>query len=102
MDIESQLHPSFALHPGPWLRRNLVEPYGLNVSEAAVHLGVSRPLMSNLLNGHAGLSAAMAIRFERAFGISADTLVRMQSAHDLAVAKAAARDLKIDRLPEPA
>lgn len=96
-----QLHSSFAVHPGPWLRRNVVEPYNLNVSTAAAHLGVTRAAMSNLLNGHAGLSAEMAIRFEKAFGVPADTLVRMQVAHDLVAAKAAAKDLKIARLPEP-
>jgi antitoxin HigA-1 len=40
--------------------------------------------MSNLLNGGAGLSAEMAVRFERAFGLKAETLLRMQMAHDLA------------------
>lgn len=97
-----QLHASFAIHPGPWLRRNVVEPYDLNVSTTAAHLGVTRAAMSNLLNGRANLSAEMAIRFEKAFGIPADTLVRMQASHDLVAAKVAATDLHIKRLPEPA
>lgn len=97
-----QLHSSFAVHPGPWLRRNVVEPHHLNVSTTAAHLGVTRAAMSNLLNGHAGLSAEMAIRFEKAFGVPAATLVRMQAAHDLVAAKEAAKGLKIERLPEPA
>jgi hypothetical protein len=41
----------------------------------------------NVLNGNSGLSAAMAIRFEKAFGLRAETLLRMQVAHDLAVAR---------------
>lgn len=97
-----KLHDSFAIHPGPWLRRAIVEPYGLNVSTAAAHLGVTRAAMSNLLNGHAGLSAEMAVRFEKAFGISATTLVRMQAAHELVAANAAAKELRIERLPVPA
>lgn len=97
-----QLHSSFAVHPGPWLRRNIVEPYHLNVSSTAAHLGVTRAAMSNLLNGHAGLTAEMAIRFEKAFGIPSATLVRMQAVHDLAAAKELAKDIKIKRLPEPA
>jgi len=96
-----QLHSSFAVHPGPWLRRNIIEPYRLNVSAAAEHLDVARPTLSNLLNGHAGLSAEMALRFEKAFGISADTLVRMQALHDLAEAKGHADRLKVERLPDP-
>jgi addiction module HigA family antidote len=97
-----RLHESFAVHPGPWLRRNMVEPYRLNVSQAAGHLQVSRVTMSNLLNGHADLSPEMAVRFEKAFGISAATLLRMQAAYDLAQVSGAAKALKIERLPEPA
>jgi addiction module HigA family antidote len=78
------LHPSFALHPGPWLRSEIVEPHGLSVTAAARRLGVTRQAMSNLLRGSAGLSADMAIRFESAFGLKAETLLRMQMAHDLA------------------
>jgi addiction module HigA family antidote len=93
-----RLHESFAVHPGPWLRRNIIEPYGLNVSTAAAHLGVTRAALSNLLNAHAGLSAEMAIRFEKAFGLSADTLVRMQVAHELAKARAHQDDIHVERL----
>ena len=91
------LHRSFAVHPGLWLRSEIVEPHGLNVT-AAAHLGVTRQAMSNLLNGGAGLSAEMAIRFEKAFGLKADTLLRMQAAHDLAEARAREKDIKVDRL----
>ncbi|MCA1748886.1 MAG: HigA family addiction module antidote protein, partial [Sphingomonadales bacterium] len=73
-----KLHPSFAVHPGKWLRAEIVEPHGLNVTELAGRLGTSRVAMSRFLNGGAGLSAEMAIRFEKGFGLSADTLMRMQ------------------------
>ena len=43
--------------------------------------------MSTLLNGNANLSADMAIRLEKAFGINADTLLRMQTAYELAQAR---------------
>jgi addiction module HigA family antidote len=92
------LHRSFAVHPGLWLRSEIVEPHGLNVTAAAAHLGVTRQAMSNLLNGGAGLSAEMAIRFEKAFGLKADTLLRMQAAHDLAEARAREKDIKVERL----
>jgi addiction module HigA family antidote len=54
--------------------------------------------MSALLNGHAGLSAEMALRFEKAFGVRADTLLRMQTAHDLAKARAHEKDIRVERL----
>jgi addiction module HigA family antidote len=93
-----KLHPSFAIHPGAWLKVELIEPYGLNVTVAAGKLGVTRQAMSNLLNGKAGLSAEMAIRFEKAFGVRADTLLRMQAAHDLAAARAHENDIKVERV----
>ena len=97
-----QLHKSFALHPGPWLRRNFIEPYGLTQQDAADRLGVTRLALSNLLNGKSALSPDMAIRFEKAFGVSAKTMLRMQSAHDLAQAEDRADAIKVERIPEPA
>lgn len=91
-----QLHSSFAVHPGPWLREELLVPHSLSVSHAAERLNVSRQAMSALLNGRAGLSADMAIRFEKAFGISADTLMRMQTAHDLAEARKHEAELVVE------
>ena len=96
-----KLHTSFALHPGPWLRRNFVEPFGLTQAEAAQHLGVTRVALSNLLNGKSALSPEMAIRFEKAFEVSAKTLLRMQSAHDLAEAKTAAKTIKVRKVQMP-
>ena len=89
------LRPSFAVHPGKWLRAEIVEPAGLNVTEAAERLRVTRQAMSNLLNGKAGLSAEMAIRFEKAFGVRADTLMRMQSAWALAEARAHENEIEV-------
>jgi antitoxin HigA-1 len=92
------LHSSFAVHPGEWLRSEIVEPHGLSVTATAEKLGVTRQAMSSLLNGKAGVSAEMAIRFEKAFGLRADTLLRMQAAHDLAGARAHERDIRVERI----
>lgn len=83
-----KVHDSFAVHPGLWLRAEIVEPAGVSVTDLAGRLHVTRQALSNLLNGSAGLSAEMAIRFEKAFGAKADTLMRMQSAYALAEARA--------------
>lgn len=79
-----KLHPSFAVHPGAWLRAEIVVSYELSVTEAAAKLHVTRQAMSNLLGGRAGLSAEMAVRFEKAFGLNADMRMRIQAAHELA------------------
>ena len=90
-----KLSPFFAVHPGAWLREEIVEPNKVGVSELARHFGVSRQAMSTLLNGRVGLSADMAIRFEKAFGLSAETLCRMQTAHDLAAAREHEKKIKV-------
>ena len=95
-----KFHPSIFVHPGVWLRHEIVEPYGLTVSKAAQHLGVTRPVMSNLLNGKAALSPEMAIRFEKAFGISAKTMLRMQLNYNLAQAELRADEINVERVPE--
>jgi addiction module HigA family antidote len=92
-----QLHRSFAVHPGGWLREEIVDPAGLSVTDTAERLHVTRQAMSNLLNGNSGLSAEMAIRFEKAFGLRAETLVRMQAAYDLAQARAHEDDIRVDK-----
>lgn len=93
-----KLHSSFAVHPGAWLRAEIVAPHGLSVTDAAAKLHVTRQAMSNLLGGRAGLSAEMAIRFEKAFGLSADALMRMQAAHDLAAVRARAGEIDVERV----
>ncbi|KQT52597.1 MULTISPECIES: HigA family addiction module antitoxin [unclassified Aureimonas] len=93
-----KLHGSFAVHPGAWLKTEMVEPFGLSVTSAAEKLGVTRQAMSHLLNARSGLSADMALRFEKAFGLEAETLLRMQASHDLAVARAGEKNIKVERL----
>ena len=51
-------------HPGEIARDNM-EAEGWNVTECASKLGVSRITLSRLLNGRAGVSAAMALALER-------------------------------------
>ena len=94
--------PFFAVHPGEWLREEIVKPHRLGVTELARHFGVSRQAMSTLLNGRVGLTADMAIRFEKAFGLNADTLCRMQTQHDLALAREHQGKIKVARLSKAA
>jgi len=71
-------------HPGELIRTEIIEPLGLSVTAAATVLRVSRPALSSLLKGRADLSGEMALRIEKAFGPKMDTLMRMQSAYDIA------------------
>lgn len=74
-------------HIGGFIKYEILEPRNLNVSEASKILGVSRPALSGLLNERVSLSPEMAIRLEKAFGVSMDTLLRMQNAWDIAQAR---------------
>lgn len=60
---------------------------------AARILRVSRPTLSSLLNTKADLSSDMALRFEKAFGVDMETLMRMQNSYD--IARTRSRDMKI-------
>jgi len=84
-------------HPGEIIRDQCLEPLGLSVTDAAKGLGVTRKALSELLNGHAGISPEMAIRLERAFGSTAETWLRMQLEYDLWQAEQRAGDLKVTR-----
>ncbi len=71
-------------HPGGFVKSEIVEPLGLTVTEAAQVLGITRPALSALFNERAHLSPLMALRIEKAFGVSMDTLMRMQNNYDIA------------------
>ena len=85
-------------HPGLSIRHDCLEPLGLSVTEAAKNLGVSRKQLSDVVNGHSGISPEMAIRLDKAFGGGADTWYRLQAAYDLAQAMKRAGRIKVERL----
>jgi antitoxin HigA-1 len=87
-------------HPGRQIR-DALDHFGLTVTDAAVHLGVSRNTLSRVINGQAGISPDMAIRLDKAFGGGADVWVRMQAAYDFAQAQKKADEIKVQRY-EPA
>lgn len=82
-----KMHHSISVHAGRWLMSEIVHPSGRSITDVAAEMGVSRQALSTVLSGHASLSADMALRFERQFKISADTLMRMQTSYDLAQAR---------------
>lgn len=69
-------------HPGAFIRAEILDELHLSVSKAAEALGVRRATLSDLVNEKAGLSPEMALRIEKAFGVSMDTLLKMQAWFD--------------------
>lgn len=85
-------------HPGDFIRTEIVQPASLSVTAAAIALRVSRPALSSLLNGRANLSGDMALRFEKAFGVKMDTLMRMQAAYDIAQTRKREKLIRVRRI----
>lgn len=82
-------------HPGGFVKTEVIEPLGLSVTAAAEVLGITRAALSALLNERADLSPEMAIRIEKAFGVSMETLMRMQNSFDIAEARKRARAINV-------
>jgi addiction module HigA family antidote len=82
-------------HPGQSIRMEIIEPLGLTVTEAARALDVTRPTLSALLNQRSALSPEMALRIEKAFGVKMDTLLRMQTAHEIAEARRREGEIRV-------
>ncbi len=90
-------------HPGRSIRDACLEPLGLNVTEAAKVLAVTRNTLSRVLNGQSGISAEMAIRLEKAGWSNADHWLRLQAAYDLAQARKHEDEIDVVRYaPSPA
>ena len=85
-------------HPGDFIRTEIIEPTGLSVTAAAAALHVSRPALSSLLNGRAELSGEMALRIEKAFGVKMDTLMRIQSAYEIAQTRKREKEIRVRRI----
>lgn len=75
------------LHPGEILKVEIIEGRGLTIGKAAELLGITRPTLSNILNGKAAITPNIALRMETVFGGAARFWVRLQSTYDLYVAK---------------
>ncbi len=67
-------------HPGRILAYYIA---GRSITEVAKHLGVTRATLSRIVNGSAGVSADMALRFSEAFRTDADMWLRLQIQRDL-------------------
>ena len=83
-------------HPGTVVFDECIEPLGLNITQAAQALGVTRVTLSELVNGRRGISPEIAIRLSKAFGGSAESWLVQQAQYDLAQVNA--ERIKVKRL----
>ncbi len=88
-------------HPGHFFQDEVLDEFGLSIARAAEVLGVRRATLSDLVNGKTSLSPEMALRMEKAFGLSLDTMLRLQAWHDAEAMRARAHEIDVKRF-EPA
>jgi addiction module HigA family antidote len=91
------------VHPGALAKANLDE-LNLSVAVAAKTMKITRQqlhtLMQDVMQGRSAVTPEMALRFEKAFGGSADLWLRMQVAYDLAQPRKHQGKMNIPRLVE--
>ena len=85
------------VHPGAFIRTEVLDELGLPIARAAKVLGVRAATLSDLVNEKASLSPEMAMRVELAFEIKADLLLRMQALYDGMTIRARAAELGVKR-----
>jgi len=73
-------------HPGGFIKREVI-PKGMSVSEVARRVGMSRPAVSNLLNGKVELSIEFAKKIESVFGYSAKKLMDLMADYKVSLAE---------------
>ncbi len=70
-------------HPGEVLQELYLKPLNLTITETAQGLEVTRKTLSMLINGHAGISASMAIKLAKAFNTTPESWLNLQSQYSL-------------------
>lgn len=71
------------LHPGEIIRELCFEPLALSITEAAKALGISRKMLSQVVNGKAGITPNLAVRLAKAFNTTPESWLNLQTHYDL-------------------
>lgn len=66
-------------HPGEVFLKDVLEPLGISITDAAENLGVTRKTLSEFVNGKSSLSPEMAIRIGRATNTTPESWMSMQT-----------------------
>ena len=88
-------------HPGELLS-GWLEDLSQTVTAFALHIGISRVMLSRVLHGHAAVSADMDLRLSEALGTTPGYWLALQTQRDLWAARQIAKDRKrIKRMAAP-
>lgn len=70
-------------HPGEVLREEYLHPLKISITEFAQNIGVSRKVLSDVVNEKAGISPVMSLRLSKALNKSPQFWLTMQMNYDL-------------------
>ena len=85
-------------HPGEVIKTLCMEPLNLTVTATAKALGVSRKAVSELVNGHTGISPEMAVRLSIAFDTTPESWLTQQMQYDLWNIRQERKKLKVKKI----
>lgn len=71
------------VHPGVILKEMYLDPLEVTITALSSNLGVARKTVSQLVNGHMGVSAEMALRLAKAFDTTPELWLNLQRNYDL-------------------
>lgn len=70
-------------HPGEIIKEMYLAPLGMIQNELATALGISRPRLNEILNGHRSVTPDTALRLSKAFSTTPQYWLNLQAAVDL-------------------
>lgn len=84
-------------HVGSFIRTEILDELNFSIAKAAEVLDVRDAMLSDLVNEKAGLTPEMALRIEKAFGVSMDMLLKMQAWYDTVNMRQHADEISVQR-----
>lgn len=66
-------------HPGGFIKRNYLEPFGLDSNEVSKNLMVNPSTLNRLVNEKTGVSPSMALKLSKVLGRSPESWLQMQN-----------------------
>ena len=94
---ESEARMRNPVHPGEFIRAEILEPLDLSVTAAAPVPRRDAPGALEPAQRPGGSSGDMALRIEKAFGVRMETLMRMQSSYDIVQTRQRAKSITVRR-----
>ena len=71
------------MHPGEFIKRVYLLPFGIEAKTLASGLQMSESLISRILNGKSSITPSVALKLSKVVGRSAESWLLMQDQYDL-------------------